>query len=172
MGIKYSHRKGIYYKDKETLVIGKYIDYIGSRIIYVTNTIKKIILESEDFCLEEDTFVFEPNSKIETIVISGKEYPIFVSNSDNKYVYTVLTLNTFFHRKGITGAVDFINTTNTSKYGRVSNNLKEKIGNWIASAKEKKDIINASKDTSAVPKPESTNTFNIVIKTVTRAIVP
>lgn len=84
MGIEYSHRKGIYYKDKETLVIGKYIGYIGSRIIYVNNTIKKIILETEDFCLEEDTFIFEPNSKIETIVISGKEYPIFVSNSDNK----------------------------------------------------------------------------------------
>ena len=84
MGIEFSYRKGIYYRDNETLVIGKSIDYIDSGIIYVKNTIKKIILESEDFGLEEDSFIFEPNSKIETIVISGKEYLIRVSEIDNK----------------------------------------------------------------------------------------
>lgn len=80
-----------------------------------------------------------------------------VSNADNRYVYTVLTLNTFFKNvANIEGAVDFRNISKSqqSKYGVVSDNLKDKIKNWIETARERKNLIQASK---TINKPGITN---------------
>ena len=72
-----------------------------------------------------------------------------VSNVNDRYAYTVMTLNTFFYSKGITGAVKFTTSTNSGsnpycyrpgqkKYecGYVSDSLKKKINNWIGDAEK------------------------------------